>query len=292
MFAGGAELLLNEIARGIDGNGQGQLAVGYKHLGRLAVGFGSHPGLALEHCSPQLVLYTSCGQHSFRNSPGMEPKPTTRRPRCFYKTASCLALFFVPTQTNAGEKEKGAGAQTQTYLYLRTFQPPFHFFPVAKVVPHVDETNPYLPHVRSHGNFSPMLPSHRPTAEDRRSVPSAVPPIYAHGQLSSRQAFPQPSQTRRTAMKTIIDYFRHAKRFGDAFDDYWHQHRIQKECPGGYYDLTIRKLLDFIRISLRAGAQSFYNEYIRDGAETTRQLDVDVNEPYGSSTRGRSAKRI
>lgn len=60
-------------------------------------------------------------------------------------------------------------------------------------------------------------------------------------------------------MKTIIDYFLGAKRFGGAFDEDWNQQRIQLERLGGYYDPTVRDLLDLIRLSLRTGTQSFYD---------------------------------
>lgn len=58
-------------------------------------------------------------------------------------------------------------------------------------------------------------------------------------------------------MKMLIDYFRAAQRFGGTFHEDWNQHRAQMERIVGYYDLTDRDLLDFVTLSLRAGAQSF-----------------------------------
>lgn len=58
-------------------------------------------------------------------------------------------------------------------------------------------------------------------------------------------------------MNTANDYFRVTQRFGGAFEEDWHQHRVHFEHLGMHYDLTEKEMLDFIRLYLRAGDQSF-----------------------------------
>lgn len=69
-------------------------------------------------------------------------------------------------------------------------------------------------------------------------------------------------------MKTIIEWFRRTKRFGGAFHEEWNQRRVQFEQLGGYYDMTEEDILQFICLSLRTGADMFFDAFTCSRSET------------------------
>lgn len=71
------------------------------------------------------------------------------------------------------------------------------------------------------------------------------------------QATCRPVQTRCTALRTIVEWFRRTKWLGGAFNQDWHQHRVKFERLCLYHDLNEGYHLEFIGQSLRAGAKSF-----------------------------------
>lgn len=64
-------------------------------------------------------------------------------------------------------------------------------------------------------------------------------------------------------MKAIIDYFSSSKRVGGAFEEEVHLERL-----GAHYELSDMDFLEFILLSLQAGAHSFYDEFTRDGTSS------------------------